>query len=667
MNYRRIYEEDFGIKKISHNGNQGLGCCPVHNDKNPSFTWSLETGQNHCFSCGWKGNTYLLAKELNMENPRQYLDSTNTYLNNSGIVRYEPNNVVKIDSGSIDKVELWTDYEAQKKRYINNKIEVNPVVKEWKQTYFGKDDNGNVVFFYPNAIKHHKSKTGKSPYWEGKKDINGKVIGSHVQIFMEEEMSGFNRSKTLYIFEGEPDTLVSPLQGITFSGGCKSIPKDISSLYCFYIICIIYDNDNYGYDGAEKLAKRIKAESPNTIVKIAQWDSSLPDGYDVKDDFIATNVEDGALELFENVDKAITNAIIYELNEDKEDEQESKTFEIVNPMELMDMSPEPPKTIIENLLVEKGVTIVSGTDGVGKTWFGLQMAVCIAAGRDLIDLKVNQKPVMMIQFELSNAQLSSRLKKYDLSGTDKNLHFTNLSDDDLIFTDAWDKIGNTLIERNFSDGVVIVDNLYTSTDKDVSKNHELKPLLKMLNHIKNITNNAFVLIAHHNKNDGDKEPLLTKSIITGGKTLTNYVSNVFQIGTSSMGAEIRRAKFTKMRDSYTELQNEPIRLLFNPDTCLFEFGGVIVKEVLHTEPVSKRWEYSVLIDFAERNHDEPEFDRKTIQLFMEGTFPDDTPNNVITKTTRWLNKMLDFGLISKTKYSNYKLNSNAIKDLNLND
>ena len=83
MDYHRIYEVDFGIKKISLNGNQGLGCCPVHKDKNPSFTWSLETGQNHCFSCGWKGNTYLLAKELNMENPRQYLDSTNTYLNNS--------------------------------------------------------------------------------------------------------------------------------------------------------------------------------------------------------------------------------------------------------------------------------------------------------------------------------------------------------------------------------------------------------------------------------------------------------------------------------------------------------------------------------------------------------------------------------------------------------
>ena len=96
--------------------------------------------------------------------------------------------------------------------------------------------------------------------------------------------------------------------------------------------------------------------------------------------------------------------------------------------------------------------------------------------------------------------------------------------------------------------------------------------------MKNNTNNAFVLIAHHNKHDGDTEPLLTKSIITGGKTLTNFAHNVIQIGNSSMGADIRRGKITKMRDTFSELYNEPIRLIFNPDTCRFEFGGVIANE-----------------------------------------------------------------------------------------
>ena len=143
----------------------------------------------------------------------------------------------------------------------------------------------------------------------------------------------------------------------------------------------------------------------------------------------------------------------------------------------MKKNPQPPEPIVDLLLQEKGVTIISGTDGVGKTWFGLQLAVCIASGRDIIDLKVSQRPVLMVQFELSNAQLSSRLQKYDLTGTDGNLYLSDLSDKDLIFTDAWNKIAHTLVEQEFTDGVIIVDNVYTSTDKDVSKNHELKPLL----------------------------------------------------------------------------------------------------------------------------------------------------------------------------------------------
>ena len=336
-------------------------------------------------------------------------------------------------------------------------------------------------------------------------------------------------------------------------------------------------------------------------------------------------------------------------------------------LELIEKNPQPPEPIVDLLLQEKGVTIISGTDGVGKTWFGLQLAVCIASGRDIIDLKVSQRPVLMVQFELSNAQLSSRLQKYDLTGTDGNLYLSDLSVKDLIFTDAWNKIAHTLVEQEFTDGVIIVDNVYTSTDKDVSKNHELKPLLRRLEDMKNNTNNAFVLIAHHNKHDGDTDPLLTKSIITGGKTLTNFAHNIIQIGNSSMGADIRRGKITKMRDTYSELYNEPIRLIFNPDTCLFEFGGVIANERLHCEPMKKKWEYKILIDFAERNSDDPVFDRRKIQLYMEADFPDSLTSSISKKTTRWLNKMTEFGLIQKLKHGGYKLNLNAIRDLKFDE
>tara|TARA_Y100000816_G_scaffold279832_1_gene252531 strand:- start:375 stop:644 length:270 start_codon:yes stop_codon:yes gene_type:complete len=76
MDYRHFFEVEVGIQKIKYRGSQGTGCCPLHEDKNPSFWFSLDTGQWTCFSNCGTGNAYLLAKELNMENPRRLIDSS---------------------------------------------------------------------------------------------------------------------------------------------------------------------------------------------------------------------------------------------------------------------------------------------------------------------------------------------------------------------------------------------------------------------------------------------------------------------------------------------------------------------------------------------------------------------------------------------------------------
>ena len=134
-----------------------------------------------------------------------------------------------------------------------------------------------------------------------------------------------------------------------------------------------------------------------------------------------------------------------------------------------------------------------------------------------------------------------------------------------------------------------------------------------------------------------------------------------------MGADLRRGKITKTRDTYTELNNEPLLLAFNPDTCSFEYRGVIANENLHCEQITKRWEYKVLMEFAERQEEPYQFDRRTIHLFFEGQFSDLTASAITKKTTRWLNKMIEFGLIKKLKHGDYKLMMDAIKDLNLDD
>ena len=653
MDYQHIFEHSVGIQKIKYKGTQGLGCCPLHDDNNPSFSFNIENGLWRCFSGCGSGNLYQLAERLNMGNTRQYITGLIIDSNNYTNVDYTPKNTLKKENRDTIEVDEMDKLDSLKNKYKNQVKDLSKWIPKWKHKYLGIDDYGTTVFIYPKAIKHHKSKDGKKPpWWEGIKDKNDKVIGSHCQIFAEECIEQYDKDKPLYIVEGEKDWAICNLQCVTFSSGAGSVPDDLNVLYEFGSIIIVYDNDKAGSKGAKKVAEKIKTESPDTVVKIAQWDKSLPEGYDIIDDSQKENI-------FDELDKAIVNANEYELTDSKPDN--TKGYPIMNIHKIKETSTKPPEAIVQNLLVDNGVTLISGTDGVGKTWFGLQMAVAIASGEPFLGWKVNKKPVLMIQFELSESQLGYRLQQFDTTKTDDNFHCTAMQNDDLIFSDAWVKIANTIIENDLHNSVVIVDNLYTSTHRDVSANHDLKPLLKRIDEIRKNTGCSFVLIAHHNKHEGDKEPILGKNIITGGKTLTNYVSNVFQIGISSMGADIRRGKITKMRDAYSDLLNEPLRLRWNVESCTFEYEGTIMNESLHCEQIKGKWEYKVLIEFSERNTDEPVFDRQKIQLFIEGHFPDDSPSTNSKKTTRWLNKMEEYNLIKKTKYNKYELEVEAIK------
>ena len=118
MDCQHFFENLVGVKKIKWSGKQGTGCCPLpdHDDRNPSFSFNIETGQNFCHSCGWKGNAYKLAKEINMDNPHQYIDSliidSNKYTSNE----YKPINTIKSHTRGIDEVRIIKKYEELKER-----------------------------------------------------------------------------------------------------------------------------------------------------------------------------------------------------------------------------------------------------------------------------------------------------------------------------------------------------------------------------------------------------------------------------------------------------------------------------------------------------------------------------------------------------------------------
>jgi hypothetical protein len=270
---------------------------------------------------------------------------------------------------------------------------------------------------------------------------------------------------------------------------------------------------------------------------------------------------------------------------------------------------------------------------------------------------------LLIQFELSLEQLSNRVKAVRNNfPEDTKVQIARFDDNDMMFTDQWQKIKDTVEDVGLKNGVIIVDNIYTSTNQDLSDNNALQQILSMIQLIKTQTGNSIVLVGHHNKSSNhDEEPILSKGLIHGGKHLTNYVHNVFQIGDSTLGTDLRRGKITKVRDEHCELNGMAFKLNWNREEVLFERGAVIVNEKLHVMEAKKRWEMEVIIGFYSYTNGES-FNKEKIWKFVQadqGWMP--TKTNYDTKLSRYLNTMIKWGFIYKEKRNHYDFNHTELK------
>ena len=565
MDYKHFYEYEVGVQKVRISGIQGIGLCPVHDDKKPSFSFNVETGQNYCHSCGYKGNAYTLAKTLNMDNPRQYI---NTYSNNHISSEYKPINTIKNDSEGIDEIQIIRKYEKLKERY-GNRMDLG---HSYKDKYVGKSDKDEDVFIYPKGIKIHKK------YW-----IKEASTDTSNQIFMIDEMSDFDRSKPLHIFEGEKDALASPLQGISFSAGATSIPKDISVLYEFDKIIIVYDYDEAGQKGAKKLAHRIKSESPKTIVKIAQWDSSLPKGYDVFDD------EDNG---FAKVDEAIANATIYDI----ETPIKLEGFTIMTGKTASNTVPKPTEWIIENVLPKGFNSCLAGTTGSKKSMWAIQLGLSVANGeKDFCEnrIKGGSRKVLFIDTEIGQDELLRRYhkikSKIDWKGDDNIIMMSKGG----TTMDIWEQTEKMI--QAYRPEVVIIDSMYNATSvSDFSKSTGMSKVTDALAAIKDKYGVTILIIAHFNKGNDEQATHIDR--IQGSAVFKNSIEfqmcmiqtniddfNIFQV------QKTRGVPFDR---SYIGLKW---------DDFWFTTKGIIedISDYLVTEHKKKKWT-SVLENLPDR-------------------------------------------------------------------
>lgn len=351
----------------------------------------------------------------------------------------------------------------------------------------------------------------------------------------------------------------------------------------------------------------------------------------------------------------------------KQKVKKPKSFNTMNAIELIDSDFVAPKPIIDQFLYENGVGLIAGADGVGKSLLALQAAISIAIGVPFLDFHIRHPhKVLLIQFELENGDLRHRLAKQKAyfektypEGMNcwDNLKFSIIEQDAKMFIDQWSTIEQTVIENDLKGGVLIVDNLYTSTSVDVSDNNKVQTLLSRIASIRTKYGITILLINHHNKGT-QKEMTLTKDLIRGGKSMTDFATNIFQMADSSLSTDLRIGKITKLRSGSSELLNIPFKLRLDTKYLIFSRGGIIPKEELHFIEPKERNEIKALKAIEPYTDKKKCFDRGQFIPCVEelGYSSPRTVDNFLKKLESW-------GLVKKIRYNCYQIITSELNDL----
>lgn len=414
-----------------------------------------------------------------------------------------------------------------------------------------KDNEMQLVFrITDNHIKRHK----------------GEQFGD-AECKIYPDITTIKPDSTLLICEGEKDVVSASCYGfpaITFTSGANGIPKDISALEPFKSIVICYDSDESGRKGALKLANKLYDQ--NISIKILE----LEDKMDLTDYFVAGN---SAIEL---------NMLIHGARVFGDDPSDFGGDPVYNVLDFIDTFQDEVKYICDEILLEDGRTSVAGGTNVGKSLWALQFALCVAMGVPFMSFNVPRpRRVLLVQFEMMDSMMTQRirsmmnalLEKYPdrkhLLG--KNLHIIS-ADKKKLFEDSYVKIEGNLKATKNPYEVLIIDNLYTSTQVDTVKNDQLRSLLETIESIKKRYKLAVMMVAHHKKISEKQVPIDT-AMVFGGSFYCNWLDNLIQLA-GTFNDRLKVMKITKTRTN-SEFHNLPLGIKLTDDEerdhLLYEF------------------------------------------------------------------------------------------------
>lgn len=154
--------------------------------------------------------------------------------------------------------------------------------------------------------------------------------------------------------------------------------------------------------------------------------------------------------------------------------------------------------LVDKIIPDECLTMISGSPASFKTWLMLDLAICITSGKKFLNqFDVKKDKILFVDEESGERIIQRRLLQLTKESV-LDIKFLCYKDFKL---SASDEIISYCLENNI--GVVIIDSLIRVHSGEENSSKEMSKLYDELKKYKK--NNISVIIAHHNKKTGNNQ------------------------------------------------------------------------------------------------------------------------------------------------------------------
>lgn len=224
--------------------------------------------------------------------------------------------------------------------------------------------------------------------------------------------------------------------------------------------------------------------------------------------------------------------------------------------------------VVEGLLNQTELALITATAKSGKTWFSLHLALSVVTGQSFLGRFPTKKgKVLLIQTEVGPANFRERILKvegaYGISAEGRT-EYPIISCDRIKLDTAEGMKSFSAAVADVNPTLVVLDSWYTFHSKDESSAKDMAPLLTDIRDVAK-RNSCSILIVHHQGKKGDAGQSSHAGMAARGSSSFADVPDVLMSLTRKEGG-LRSLAF-EMRNLETP---DPIILRFSGGTCGFE-------------------------------------------------------------------------------------------------